>query len=256
MNDLEQMNRENESQTEIMRYMASSFDINKNINVIVDAVMDVKHPKLCAVYLVDTISSENKDNIVIRTDYSSMERRLRKDFQKIYTDFAQSRKMTDIRTGEDVKELRFIGEANIRSLAMLSLNDGDRAYGMMIVASDEESFFEKGISYFETCLIEYNVSVKTTKLYLQTQDMARKDGLTQIYNRLYFGELFEKATEEAKEKGQALAVALFDIDKFKNINDTYGHLAGSMKSMQRQMVVLHADMAERSSCLCFRDTMR
>lgn len=226
VNDLEQMNREIESQTEIMRFMASSFDINKNINVIVDAVMDVKHPKLCAVYLVDTTSSENKDNIVIRTDYSSMERRLRKDFQKIYTDFAQSRKMTDIRTGEDVKELRFIGEANIRSLAMLSLNDGDRPYGMMIVASDEESFFEKGISYFETCLIEYNVSVKTTKLYLQTQDMARKDGLTQIYNRVYFGELFEKAAEEAKKKGQTLAVALFDIDKFKNINDTYGHLAG------------------------------
>ena len=35
VNDLEQANREIESQTEIMRYMASSFDINKNINVIV-----------------------------------------------------------------------------------------------------------------------------------------------------------------------------------------------------------------------------
>ena len=37
VNDLEQMNHEIESQTEIMRFMASSFDINKNINVIVDA---------------------------------------------------------------------------------------------------------------------------------------------------------------------------------------------------------------------------
>ena len=49
VSDLEQVNREIESQTEIMRYMASSFDINKNINVIVDAIMDVKNPKLCAV---------------------------------------------------------------------------------------------------------------------------------------------------------------------------------------------------------------
>lgn len=226
VNDLEQANREIESQTEIMRYMASSFDINKNINVIVDAVMDVKHPKLCAVYLVDDMGAEHKGTIVIKTDYSSMERRLRKDFAKIYADFAQSRKTTEIRTGEEMKELRFIGEANIRSLVMLALSDGDRQYGMMIVASDEENFFEKGISYYETCLVEYNVSVRTTKLYLQTQDMARKDGLTQIYNRVYFGELFAKAAEEAKEKGQTLAVALFDIDKFKNINDTYGHLAG------------------------------
>ena len=97
---------------------------------------------------------------------------------------------------------------------------------MMLIASNEENFFEKGISYYETCLVEYNVSVKSTKLYLQTQDMARKDGLTQIYNRVYFGQLFAAAAEEATKKQQPLSVALFDIDKFKNINDTYGHLAG------------------------------
>lgn len=56
--------------------------------------------------------------------------------------------------------------------------------------------------------------------------MARKDGLTQIYNRVYFGQLFAAAAEEATKKQQPLSVALFDIDKFKNINDTYGHLAG------------------------------
>ncbi len=226
VSDLEQANREIESQTEIMRYMASSFDINKNINVIVDAIMDVKNPKLCAVYLDESVCNEKHGLSIVKTDYSSMERRLRKDIQKIYIDFENSRKTTELLTGEELKELRFIGETNIKSLVKLALIDDNKQYGMMIVASDVENFFEKGISYYETCLVEYNVSLKTTKLYLQTQDMARKDGLTQIYNRVYFGELFTKAAEEATKKQQPLSVALFDIDKFKNINDTYGHLAG------------------------------
>ena len=226
VNDLEQANREIEFQTEIMRYMASSFDVNKNINVIVDAIMDVKAPKLCAVYLDETVSQGKKENMVIKTDYTSMERRLRKDFANIYHDFAVSRKTTDIRIGQDLNEFRFIGEANIQSLVMLALIDENRQYGMMLVASDEKNFFEKGISFYETCLVEYNVSMKTTNLYLQTQDMARKDGLTKIYNRVYFGELFQKAANEAEKNHEPLAVALFDIDKFKNINDTYGHLAG------------------------------
>lgn len=226
VSDLEQANREIESQTEIMRYMASSFDINKNINVIVDTIMDVKNPKLCAVYLDESVCDEKHGLSIIKTDYASMERRLRKDIQKIYQDFENSRKTTEILTGEELKELRFIGETNIKSLVKLALIDDNKQYGMMIVASDMENFFEKGIPYYEACLVEYNVSLKTTRLYLQTQDMARKDGLTQIYNRVYFGELFAQAAEEATKKQQPLSVALFDIDKFKNINDTYGHLAG------------------------------
>ena len=226
VNDLEQANREIESQTEIMRYMASSFDINKNINVIVDAIMDVKNPKLCAVYMDGAVNSDNRGICIIKTDYVSMERRLRKDFEKIYSDFAESRKTTELLVGDELKELRFIGETNIKSLVKLAMINDNKQYGMMLIASNEENFFEKGISYYETCLVEYNVSVKSTKLYLQTQDMARKDGLTQIYNRVYFGQLFAAAAEEATKKQQPLSVALFDIDKFKNINDTYGHLAG------------------------------
>ena len=161
--------------------------------MIVDAIMDVKNPKLCAVYMDGAVNSDNRGICIIKTDYASMERRLRKDFEKIYSDFAESRKTTELLVGDELKELRFIGETNIKSLVKLAMINDNKQYGMMLIASNEENFFEKGISYYETCLVEYNVSVKSTKLYLQTQDMARKDGLTQIYNRVYFGQLFAAA---------------------------------------------------------------
>lgn len=95
--------------------------------------------------------------------------------------------------------------------------------------------------------------------------MARKDGLTQIYNRVYFGQLFAAAAEEATKKQQPLSVALFDIDKFKNINDTYGHLAGDkvikmVASIDDKFARAHGDlpagMEARNSCLYCRATMK
>ena len=96
----------------------------------------------------------------------------------------------------------------------------------MIIASDNEDFFEKGLTYYEASIAEFNISVKNSKLYLMMQDMAHKDGLTGINNRMYFMQLFDAAVKKAKRKKSSLSVALYDIDKFKNVNDTYGHLAG------------------------------
>ncbi|MBF0316821.1 MAG: diguanylate cyclase [Nitrospirae bacterium] len=52
------------------------------------------------------------------------------------------------------------------------------------------------------------------------------DGLTGIYNRLYIEKLLEKEFEKAKINGIQFSVVMFDLDHFKRVNDTYGHLAG------------------------------
>ena len=120
----------------------------------------------------------------------------------------------------------FIGDININSLALIPLMDEIRMFGLMIVGSDKEDFFDKGLNYYESCIVEFGVAIKSSNLYLKTQDMARKDGLTGIYNRLYFKELFADAASLAVKNNMPISVALFDIDKFKNVNDTYGHLMG------------------------------
>jgi len=56
--------------------------------------------------------------------------------------------------------------------------------------------------------------------------MTIMDGLTQIYNKRYFIESLERELARAKRYGRALSLIMFDIDFFKGINDTYGHLAG------------------------------
>ncbi len=52
------------------------------------------------------------------------------------------------------------------------------------------------------------------------------DGLTQIFNRRYFEETLEREISRCNRYGRLMSLAMADVDHFKQINDTYGHLAG------------------------------
>ncbi len=62
------------------------------------------------------------------------------------------------------------------------------------------------------------------------QDAAEKkayiDGLTGVNNRNKFDEIFEEELKSTKRYNSPLSIAIIDIDKFKNFNDTFGHLIG------------------------------
>ena len=58
------------------------------------------------------------------------------------------------------------------------------------------------------------------------KEMAQKDSLTGFFSRQYLMSLFKYEFESAKQTASKLSVAMMDINKFKLINDMYGHLAG------------------------------
>ncbi|MCU7959562.1 MAG: diguanylate cyclase [gamma proteobacterium symbiont of Bathyaustriella thionipta] len=60
----------------------------------------------------------------------------------------------------------------------------------------------------------------------QLQEMAEKDGLTQIANRRHFDDYLLHQWHSLSERKSSLALILFDVDQFKAYNDSYGHLDG------------------------------
>ncbi|RKH43055.1 GGDEF domain-containing protein [Corallococcus llansteffanensis] len=52
------------------------------------------------------------------------------------------------------------------------------------------------------------------------------DGLTQIYNRRYFDEQLDREVSRSRRYERTLSLVMLDLDHFKEVNDTFGHLAG------------------------------
>jgi len=85
----------------------------------------------------------------------------------------------------------------------------------------------KSLEYEQT--LEQLVEERTKELEIAKQEliqMANKDPLTNLYNRRYFTEISKTLIEITKREKDSLSALMIDIDRFKNINDTYGHAIG------------------------------
>ena len=69
------------------------------------------------------------------------------------------------------------------------------------------------------------------------QELALLDPLTQIFNKRQFNKMMSEGLKTAKRHHQSLALLLFDIDHFKQVNDQYGHDAGDRILIQLTQLV-------------------
>lgn len=96
------------------------------------------------------------------------------------------------------------------------------------------SFFVISASLFS--LILFAMFDERRQLIQQLTALANTDFLTKLGNRAYFMDRGEQAVAQAKRHNLPLSLVILDIDKFKKINDGYGHPAGDkvIKSIAKQ----------------------
>jgi diguanylate cyclase (GGDEF)-like protein len=77
--------------------------------------------------------------------------------------------------------------------------------------------------------------IKNAQLYQETKRLAITDGLTDLYNHNYFQDNLKSEIVRTKRYEHYLSLLMLDIDRFKNYNDTYGHVQGDsiLKSLAR-----------------------
>jgi len=71
-------------------------------------------------------------------------------------------------------------------------------------------------------------ALRTQYLVKMLEQRAQLDGLTGLWNRRYFDRRLEQEISEAKRHKRVLTLALCDVDRFKRLNDQFGHPFGDM----------------------------
>lgn len=92
------------------------------------------------------------------------------------------------------------------------------------------ALFTSGLIYFtaieqsrkEKERLEHLVKIRTKEIEL----LSKIDALTNLWNRRYLEEHLTAEFKRAKRYKHDLSIMIIDLDHFKNVNDTYGHLAG------------------------------
>ncbi|MEW6119532.1 MAG: EAL domain-containing protein [Pseudomonadota bacterium] len=96
-----------------------------------------------------------------------------------------------------------------------------RGQGMHVTELDT---IRRSLHEYQLQLRELHGSLENQNREFRSQ--ARQDALTGCYNRRAYEEDWERFREELKHAPQGVAFLLFDCDRFKTINDTYGHAKG------------------------------
>ena len=88
-----------------------------------------------------------------------------------------------------------------------------------------------GFIYFETTVYALGTAVFAIALFKERDEaatlaLARTDALTGIANRAHFLDTGERALRRCRRDGMPASVVMFDLDRFKSINDQFGHAVG------------------------------
>lgn len=113
-----------------------------------------------------------------------------------------------------------------------------RSASLMVHSS--EATFKCG---FSLNLVKQKIVDKLEKVQRsleKTEKIAATDALTKLYNRTFFESMFNVYIDEARNGSHHLSILLMDIDHFKTVNDTYGHLIGDQ-------VIKHVALVIRNS---------
>lgn len=86
------------------------------------------------------------------------------------------------------------------------------------------------------------------RVYRQTEQLAMIDGLTSVFNRRYMDIVLKKEMYRCERYSKSMSVILMDIDNFKKINDTRGHVFGD--HVLKELAIVLKEVVREEDIVC------
>ncbi len=127
----------------------------------------------------------------------------------------------------DAAEVLLMGKDRTRLLAMLPLVAKGVSIGLVELISDGAvAFDEERLGLARTMANEAAMALENARLYEDARNLADRDPLTGFYNHRFLHERLGEEVVRTQRSRRNMSVMMLDLDDFKLVNDTFGHLFG------------------------------
>jgi diguanylate cyclase (GGDEF)-like protein len=99
-------------------------------------------------------------------------------------------------------------------------------YLTVFTRAQSHHFSDDDVRQLETLAVRAGPAIENARRFREARQLADLDALTGLHNRRYFHETLSRECARAHRYERKLALIVFDLDDFKEVNDRIGHLAG------------------------------
>lgn len=222
-----------ETLMEIARTLASPDEIDEILQQIMLQVSRLLNPKAWSLLLRADVSGEQEFAVIVSDGDDSLKgvrRPAGHGVARWAAENCQSIIIPDVRcdnrfSAEFASRYSFVA----RSIVCVPVKSQDTLYGVIqLINCSDGSIFDAADEQILTAIADFaGVAISNARALEKIQQLVITDDLTGLFNSRYFFEQIEYEVERAKRYSSPLSLVFLDLDHFKNVNDTYGHLTGS-----------------------------
>ena len=213
---LEELQRERARLQDAIRRVGESFSESLNREGLLEIVVQTA---------VDGLEASCGRATIRRADDARLREVARAGDARVYERALHAAEAAALDAGQ-IAEIEIAGVSALA--APLSGGSDGVAVGIVSVARGDRRFNPGEHELFSYLTAQAEQSVENVDLHETVQRQAVTDELTGLFNHRGFQEVMSREVERARRYDQEMGFIMLDIDDFKRVNDTYGHIQGDM----------------------------
>lgn len=229
---LRRRNDELETMVELGKALTATLDLSEVLNAVMNSVCQTIKASTWSLLLMDNKSRELIFEVVFSPAAERLKGRRLPAGQGVagwVATHGQALLLPDVQ-----KDSRFDAEYDrdssftTRSIACVPLKSADCVLGVIeLINPFDEGFVDDDLQLLSTIADFAAIAIENARNYQRIQQLVITDDLTGLYNARHMAKLIELEVERAGRYNKELSLVFIDLDHFKTVNDTRGHLSGS-----------------------------
>ncbi|MGE5632395.1 MAG: diguanylate cyclase [Caulobacteraceae bacterium] len=200
----------------IFEYINMMTDYKNLFSIINDMLIGVLGATSSTIFMND----DGRYNV----EASSISRQMVKGMEtlgKVLLDVYGDQKETFILKESDIKD-GLSKSRGIKSAVAVPLIGKEKLAEVIYLEHEKRDYFAPEIKkYLNTLAVAIRLFLENAQLYSRLEEMALRDGLTGLYNRMFFNKEITNCMDNYRKYSLPFVLAILDIDHFKKVNENY-----------------------------------